>query len=112
MPTAGTLRDEYLGTPIRKRDGSMHTVYMVGGGLVLLLAFIGMGRMVGKGKRSVMARTALYFLPIWLIVAGINMWIGVTQAGYSVADEVLFFALVFGVPAAAAFALRALLNRK
>jgi hypothetical protein len=42
------------------------------------------------------------FLPLWLIGAGINMWIGVTRAGYSVADEALVFAVVFAIPAAAA----------
>jgi hypothetical protein len=45
------------------------------------------------------------FIPLWFIGAGINMWLGVTKAGYSVAEETPFFLLVFGVPAAVAVVL-------
>jgi hypothetical protein len=46
-----------------------------------------------------MATAALAFLPIWLIGAGINLWIGVSKAGYSVREEAPIFLLVFAVPA-------------
>ena len=32
---------------------------------------------------------AKIFLPLWLVAAGVNMWVGVSQAGYSVADSSL-----------------------
>jgi hypothetical protein len=48
------------------------------------------------------ANGAKLFIPLWLVVAGINMWIGVTRAGYSVAEEAPIFLLVFAVPAAVA----------
>jgi len=44
-------------------------------------------------------------LPLWFIGAGINMYIGVKQAGYSVADEAPIFLVVFAVPAAIALGL-------
>jgi hypothetical protein len=34
--------------------------------------------------------------------AGLNMWIGVSRAGYSVAQEAPIFLAMFGVPAAVA----------
>ena len=49
-----------------------------------------------------MARATLIFIALWLIGAGINMYIGVARAGYSVADEAPIFLVVFGVPAAVA----------
>jgi hypothetical protein len=56
------------------------------------------------GGRLLIGRTngARLFIPLWLVGAGINMWIGVTRAGYSVAEEAPIFLLVFAVPAAVA----------
>jgi hypothetical protein len=46
------------------------------------------------------------FVALWLVIAGTNMWIGVSKAGYSVADETPIFLLIFGVPAIAAVLLK------
>ncbi len=76
----------------------MHTVMVIAGGFVLLgLCLLG-GRMTG----SAVATAALYFLPLWLIAAAINMWIGVTRAGYTWAQEFPIFLFVFAVPAVVA----------
>ena len=58
-----------------------------------------LGRLLGSGNP---ARAALVFLPLWLIGAALDMWIGVARAGYSVVAEAPIFLLVFGVPAAIA----------
>jgi hypothetical protein len=42
-------------------------------------------------------RAALAFVPLWFIGAVINMWIGVSRAGYSLTDEAPIFLIVFGV---------------
>ena len=78
----------------------MHTVVVIalGFGLLGLCALV--GRMFGGTSGS--ATALLAFLPLWLIGAGINMYIGVKHAGYSVVAETPIFAIVFGVPAAAA----------
>ena len=49
---------------------------------------------------ATVSRGALAFLPLWFIGAGVNMWIGVTRAGYPISAELPIFLLVFGVPAA------------
>ena len=67
----------------------MHTILVIGGGLVLLAVCILVGRMTGGPAQSVTAASALYFLPLWLVAAAINMWVGVSKAGYSVAEELL-----------------------
>jgi hypothetical protein len=81
----------------------MHTIKVIAGGFVLLLLCLLVGRLTGEGSSSTATATAVrVFIPLWLIGAAINMWIGVTKAGYSVADEAPVFVVVFAVPAAAA----------
>ena len=80
----------------------MHTIIVVLGGLGLLLVMSILGKVGGIG----FARAATWFIPIWLICAAINMWVGVSRAGYSVAAEFPIFLLVFAVPAAAAMLAR------
>ena len=60
----------------------MHTIKVLAVGFVLLGAFVLIGRTLGNGSKA-----ALYFLPVWLAAAAINLWFGVTKAGYSVRDE-------------------------
>jgi hypothetical protein len=76
----------------------MHTILVVLGGFLLLGLCLLAGRLVAKP----IAVAALIFIPIWLGAAVINLWIGVSRAGYSVAEELPIFLLVFAIPAAAA----------
>ena len=39
------------------------------------------------------------FVPVWLLVASANMWVGVTHAGYTVRQELPILLVVFAVPA-------------
>ena len=80
----------------------MRTAIIIAAGLVLLALFVLAGRFVGSPIASGMAKAALYFLPVWFIAAAVNMWMGVSKAGYSVAEEAPIFALIFAVPAAVA----------
>jgi hypothetical protein len=77
----------------------MHTLKIIAGGLLLLGVFLLIGRYVARAS---MATVAKYFIPVWFVMAGINMWIGVSQAGYSVREEAPIFLLNFAVPAAVA----------
>ncbi|WP_421992425.1 hypothetical protein [Roseococcus sp.] len=78
----------------------MHTILMIGGGLVLLAGLHVAGRAVDAP-----ATTLKLFLLIWLVVTGVNMWIGVSRAGYSVMQELPIALVVFAVPALVALAL-------
>ncbi len=81
----------------------MHTVLVVGGGLLLLGLCALVGRLIGSP--GALGTAALVFLPLWFIGAAVNMYVGVKKAGYSVADEAPVFLLVFAVPAAVALLL-------
>jgi hypothetical protein len=79
----------------------MHTVIVMAGGFALLAICLLAGKFAG-GTNSALAKAALVFLPLWLVGAGINMWVGVAQAGYSVQDELPILLFIFAVPAAVA----------
>jgi hypothetical protein len=81
----------------------MHTVIVLAVGFAVLLSCAVAGRVFGGPPGA--ATGALVFLPLWFIGAGINMYIGVKRAGYSVADEAPIFLVVFAIPAAAALIL-------
>jgi hypothetical protein len=82
----------------------MHTVIVLGTALLLLALTIFVGRLIAG--RSGMARACLWFVPLWFLGAAVNMYIGVAQAGYSIADETPMFLLVFSVPVAIALLVR------
>jgi hypothetical protein len=80
-----------------------HTLKVIAGGLLLLGLFVLAARFIhAVNPAAGMAAAARWFVPIWLIGAAINMWVGVTKAGYSVAEEAPIFLVVFAVPAAVA----------
>ena len=79
-----------------------HTIKVIAAGFGLLGLCLLIGAWLGSPTSAGLATAAKVFIPLWLVGAAINMWLGVTKAGYSVAEEVPFFLLVFAVPAAVA----------
>ncbi len=79
----------------------MRTLIIIVGGLVLLGLCMLIGRLTALGA----PKLALIFIPLWLIAAAANMWIGVARAGYSVGEEFPIFLVIFAIPAVAAFVL-------
>ena len=82
----------------------MHTIIVIAIGFAVLAISVLTGRLTG-GSSAAMATAALVFLPIWLIGASINLWIGVSKAGYSIRDEAPIFLIVLAVPVAVALIL-------
>ena len=80
-----------------------HTIKVIAAGFSLLGLCLLIGAWLGSPTSVAgLATAAKVFIPLWLVGAGINMWFGVTKAGYSVAEEIPFFLVVFAVPAAVA----------
>jgi hypothetical protein len=73
---------------------------MVGIGLFVLAVFVLGSRMLGRSPGA----GARWFILPWLVVSLYNLYVGTTH-GYSVVVELPFLAIVFGVPAIAAFAI-------
>lgn len=80
----------------------MHMVMTIIGGAMSLMVFLLFGWLWG-GNVGGMAAAAKIFMVVWFAVAATNMWVGVTKAGYRFQDESVIFAVVFGLPVAAAF---------
>ncbi len=76
----------------------MHMAMVIGGGIVLLGLFLLFGKLWG-GIDPDLGMAAKAFIPAWLVVSLVNMWVGVTKAGYSVRDELPILLMVFLVPA-------------
>jgi hypothetical protein len=77
----------------------MHTLKVIFGGILLLGVCLLVGRWIGGTATTVDATTIKYFLVLWLVATLVNMWVGVSKAGYSIKDEAPIALLVFGVPA-------------
>lgn len=80
----------------------MRTAVIIAGGLVLLGLFVLVARWLGSPGNVPMVNAAKVFIPVWLILALLNMWIGVARAGYSVREEFPIFLVIFAIPAVAA----------
>jgi hypothetical protein len=80
----------------------MRTIVIILGGLLLLGVAILLPRWIGSGGTQTMVTTAKLFIPIWLAVAALNMWLGVSRAGYSLAEEFPIFLMIFVIPAGVA----------
>ncbi|ENM2496178.1 hypothetical protein AB6908_004694 [Serratia marcescens] len=79
----------------------MHMLMVIGGGVVLLGLFVLFGWLWGASAAG-MALAAKIFVPAWLLIAAVNMWVGVAHAGYSLRVELPILLLVFAIPAAIA----------
>jgi len=80
----------------------MRTLIIIGLGLLLLGLFLACAHRLRSGHQSSTARAALAFLPMWFGITLYNVWIGVSRAGYSWAEELPILAVTFGIPATAA----------
>ena len=79
----------------------MHMMLVILAGGLLLCVFALFGKLWG-GDAAGVALGLKYFMPVWLLVALTNMWVGVTKAGYTVSQELPILLVVFAVPAAIA----------
>jgi hypothetical protein len=80
----------------------MHMAQVIAGGLLLLGTFLLFGKLWSAGAAEAFVVAATVFLPVWLAVAVANMWVGVTKAGYTAAQELPILLVVFAVPAVVA----------
>ena len=76
----------------------MHTILVIGGGFVLLGLCLLFGHLWGSGVAS-LSLAAKVFLPLWLAVSIVNLWVGVERFGYSLREELPILIGIFTVPA-------------
>jgi hypothetical protein len=84
----------------------MRTGLFLVAGFLLLAASLLLGKLFSANYPSATVVATVAYIALWFVIAGANMWIGVAKAGYSVAEELPIFALIFVLPSAAAIILK------
>lgn len=84
----------------------MRTVLFLVAGLLLLAAVLLLAKLFSPNYPDALRFATIGYVALWLIIASANMWVGVAKGGYSVADELPIFLLIFAVPAALAVLLK------
>lgn len=84
----------------------MRTALFLASGFLLLAAALILAKLFSQNLPSATTWATAGFALLWLAVTGANMWVGVTKAGYSPAEELPIFVLLFGIPAVVAAVLK------
>lgn len=79
----------------------MHALMVIGGGVISLGVFLLFGKLWG-GDSAALVLAVKVFVPVWLVVTVVNLWVGVVHAGYTVREELPILLINFLVPAALA----------
>jgi hypothetical protein len=80
----------------------MRTLIVIIGGFVMWAASLGVARLLGGSMKT----ATITFVALWFAIAAANMWVGVSQAGYSFREELPIFLLIFLLPAVVALLVR------
>ncbi len=84
----------------------MRTALFLLAGFLLLASLFVVAKLFSENFPSASLVATAAFVVLWLALTGFNMWVGVSKAGYSVAEELPVLLLLFGVPAAVAVVLK------
>jgi hypothetical protein len=80
----------------------MRTAIIIAVGFVLWAGCLGVAKLLSSSSTSSMITATVAFVVVWFVVAAANMWMGVSQAGYSFREELPIFLLIFLLPSAVA----------
>ena len=84
----------------------MRTGLFLLAGFLLLAASLVLAKLFSGNYPAATTWATAGFVVLWLALTGFNMWVGVTKAGYSAAEELPILLLLFGIPAAVALVLK------
>ena len=76
----------------------MRTLIIILAGFMLWAACLGTARLLTGIAGSSMTTATLAFIAVWFVATVVNMWIGITQAGYSFRDELPIILVIFLLP--------------
>lgn len=84
----------------------MRTVLFLLSGLLFMASLLIISKLFSEHFPAAPNWAVAIGLSLWLATTCANMWIGVSKAGYSVADELPILLLLFAVPAIASVLVR------
>ena len=76
----------------------MRTAVIILAGFLAWGVCLGIAKFAAGGSESWMNPATGIFVVLWFVVAAVNMWMGVTKAGYSFREELPIFLVIFFVP--------------
>ncbi|WP_111655328.1 hypothetical protein [Isoalcanivorax indicus] len=79
----------------------MRTLIVIVGGIILWAVITGVAKLFNDHASSSWKPVAI-FATIWLMITSWNIWVGVTQAGYTLMQELPIFLLTYLLPVAVA----------
>jgi hypothetical protein len=74
-------------------------------GLLLMSGALLLGKLFSANYPAATSVATVVFVALWLVIAAINMWVGVVRVGYSVTEELTILFLIFSLPSALAIIL-------
>lgn len=84
----------------------MRTLLFLFAGFLLLAAFLVLAKLFAENYPDAFRVVTILFVTLWLLITAANMWVGVVKVGYSVAEELPIFLMLFAVPALVAIVLK------
>ena len=84
----------------------MRTSLFLLAGFLMLGAFLVLAKLFSQNYPAAAAWATGAFLGTWLMLTVLNLWVGLTKAGYSVGEELPILLLLFGIPAALAIVIK------
>jgi hypothetical protein len=84
----------------------MRTLFFLLVGFLLLTASVILGKLFSSNYSGATFAATVIFVALWLGISGVNLWVGVAKAGYSLNEEFPIFLLIFGVPTIVAILLK------
>jgi hypothetical protein len=76
----------------------MRTLLFLLVGFLLLTASMMLGKLFSSNYPGATFAATVIFIALWLGISGVNLWVGVARAGYSLNEEFPIFLLIFSVP--------------
>ncbi len=84
----------------------MRTIQLIVAGCLLLASFYLVAKRFSEAAPVAGTWMLGIFLLLWLALSLVNMYLGISRAGYTFLDELPVFTLLFGVPALVALLLK------
>ena len=84
----------------------MRTLLFLLVGFLLLTASMMLGKLFSSNYPGATFAATAIFVALWLGISGVNLWVGVARAGYSLNEEFPIFLLIFSVPTIVAILLK------
>jgi hypothetical protein len=76
----------------------MRTVIIILIGIALWAGCLGVAKLFAGPHSSTFTIATVVFVAIWFVAAVVNMWVGVSRAGYTFREELPIFLLIFLLP--------------